>query len=91
MGRFIDIAAPGVDILTVAPQGKYQRSTGTSMAAAHLSGVMALLKAYQRDYSPSQLNQTAKDLGRRGRDIEYGNGLVNASAALRQLGAPLPY
>ena len=91
MGRFIDIAAPGVDILTLAPQGKYQRSTGTSMAAAHLSGVMALLKEYQRDYSPSQLNQTAIDLGRRGRDIEYGNGLVNASAALRQLGAPLPY
>ena len=90
-GRFIDIAAPGVNVLTTAPQGKYQRSTGTSMAAAHLSGVMALLKGYQRSYKPSQLNLTAIDLGRRGRDIEFGNGLVNASAALRQLGAPLPY
>ena len=90
-GRFIDIAAPGVDILTLAPQGKYQRSTGTSVAAAHLSGVMALLKEYRRDYQSSQLNQTAIDLGRRGKDIEFGNGLVNASAALRLLGAPLPY
>jgi len=90
-GRFIDIAAPGVDILTLAPQGKYQKSTGTSMAAAHLSGVMALLKEYQRDYEPNQLNQTALDLGRPGRDIEYGSGLVNASAALRQLGAPLRF
>lgn len=90
-GRFIDIAAPGVDILTLAPQGRYQRSTGTSMAAAHISGVMALLKEYRRNYKSPQLNQTAIDLGRRGRDIEFGSGLVNASAALRQLGAPLPY
>ncbi len=90
-GRFIDIAAPGVNILTLAPQGKFQLSTGTSMAAAHLSGVMALLKEYERNYQPTQLNQTAIDLGVPGRDIEYGNGLVNASAALRQLGAPLPF
>lgn len=90
-GRFIDIAAPGVGILTLAPQGRLQKSTGTSMAAAHLSGVMALMKEYRRNYKPSQLNQTAIDLGAPGRDIEFGNGLVNASAALRQLGAPLPY
>jgi len=90
-GQFIDISAPGVNILTLAPQGRYQRSTGTSMAAAHLSGVMALLKEYQHDYKPTQLNQTAIDLGSPGKDIEYGIGLVNASAALRQLGARLPY
>jgi len=90
-GRFIDISAPGVDILTLAPQGKYQKSTGTSMAAAHLSGVMALLKGYSRGYKSAQLNETAIDLGDEGKDIEYGNGLVNASAALRQLGAPLPF
>ena len=90
-GRFIDIAAPGVGILTLAPQGKFQISTGTSMAAAHLSGVLALLKSYQHQYPSEQLNQTAIDLGRKGWDQEFGNGLVNASAALRLIGAPLPY
>lgn len=90
-GRFIDIAAPGVGVLTTAPNGKYQISTGTSMAAAHISGVMALLKSYRRGYSPNQLSRTAYDLGRRGRDDAFGHGLVNASAALRELGAPLPY
>ena len=90
-GRFIDIAAPGVGILTLAPKGKFQISTGTSMAAAHLSGVLAILKSYQHQYEYEQLNKTAIDLGREGWDQEYGNGLVNASAALRQLGAPLPY
>lgn len=90
-GWFIDIAAPGVGVLTTAPNGKYQISTGTSMAAAHISGVMALLKSYRRNYSPNQLKNTAYDLGRRGRDDAFGHGLVNASAALRELGAPLPY
>ena len=61
------------------------------MAAAHISGVMALLKSYRRNYSPNQLRSTAYDLGRRGRDDAFGYGLVNASAALRELGAPLPY
>lgn len=90
-GRFIDIAAPGVGVLTTAPNGKYQISTGTSMAAAHVSGVMALMKSYRRNYSPNQLRSTAYDLGRRGRDDAFGYGLINASAALRKLGAPLPY
>lgn len=88
-GRFIDIAAPGVNILTTAPQGKYQVSTGTSMAAAHISGAMALLKSYDRRFTASQLNRTSTDLGQRGRDDEFGNGLVNVSEALRQLGAPI--
>lgn len=88
-GRFIDIAAPGVNILTTAPQGKYQVSTGTSMAAAHISGAMALLKSYDRRFTAAQLNRTSTDLGQRGRDDEYGNGLVNVSEALRQLGAPI--
>ena len=90
-GRFIDIAAPGVGVLTTAPEGKYQISTGTSMAAAHVSGVMALMKSYRRGYSPNQLRNTAYDLGRRGRDDAFGYGLVNASAALREIGAPLAY
>ncbi|PID45978.1 MAG: peptidase S8 and S53 subtilisin kexin sedolisin [Proteobacteria bacterium] len=89
-GRFIDIAAPGVSVLTTAPNGKYQVSTGTSIAAAHISGVMALLKSYRKDYSPNQLNSTAHDLGRRGRDDAFGYGLVDAGAALRKIGAPLP-
>lgn len=90
-GRFIDIAAPGVGVLTTAPNGRYQISTGTSMAAAHISGVMALLKSYRRGYQPQSLNRTAYDLGQEGRDDAFGHGLVNASAALRELGAPLPF
>jgi len=42
--QYVAIAAPGVDILVPAPDGGYQITTGTSVAAAHISGVVALLK-----------------------------------------------
>ena len=42
-GKYISVAAPGVDILVPAPEGDYQLTTGTSVAAAEVSGIVALL------------------------------------------------
>src|SRR5262245_2823180 len=42
-GPQIAVAAPGVNILEPAPSDAYQVTTGTSVAAAHVSGVAALL------------------------------------------------
>lgn len=42
-GKYIRIAAPGVSVLAAAPNGSYGFSTGTSIAAAHVSGVVALM------------------------------------------------
>ncbi len=39
------IIAPGRDILTLQPGGRYGFATGSSMAAAHVTGVVALLHA----------------------------------------------
>jgi serine protease len=61
---------------------------GTSMAAPHVSAVAALVIASRvigRDPSPTEiadrLEQTARDLGRPGRDDIYGWGLVDATSA----------
>jgi len=82
-GRFIDYAAPGVDVLTTAPGGKYTLATGTSLSSAHLSGIVALLLSEKRGQSiDTTLTKTAVDLGKPGRDQEYGDGLVSASRAL---------
>ena len=42
-GTHIAVAAPGVNILAAAPNGSYQMQSGTSFAAAQVSGIAALL------------------------------------------------
>lgn len=82
-GQFIDYAAPGVNILTLAPKGKYKLATGTSISSAHVSGVAALLLSRKGSQNINKiLKQTAVDLGKPGRDQEYGDGLISASRAL---------
>lgn len=86
-GDYIDLAAPGVGILTTAPRGSYQVSSGTSLATAHVSGVVALLLSLNRQqFNPSVLTRTAADLGKPGVDSDYGHGLVNVGQALNALG-----
>lgn len=58
--------------------------SGTSMAAPHVSGVVALMKALAPGLSPAQVEQLLKDTaaGGFGCGTGCGAGLVNAQAAL---------
>lgn len=64
------------------------------MAAAHVSGVAALLIANGIANTPDgvreALEYTAEDKGMAGWDIEYGWGIVDAFAALQQKPSPGP-
>lgn len=47
-GAGIDVAAPGVDILSTAPRNKYKKMSGTSMASPYVAGVVARYIAKNR-------------------------------------------
>jgi subtilisin family serine protease len=86
-GDYIAVAAPGVDVLVPGLEGTYQLTTGTSVAAAEVSGVAALLIERNPALKPADIRRilmrTAKDLGPKGRDRDFGAGLVNAFQAVR--------
>src|SRR5262249_43091001 len=86
-GSKIDVAAPGVDILSLRAAGvsamfpvgtQYQRLTGTSMASPHVSALAALVLSHQPQLTAEQVRQAirlgADDLGDPGPDNSYGYG-----------------
>jgi filamentous hemagglutinin family protein len=90
-GTQVSVSAPGVDILAPAPDEAYQMTTGTSIATAHISGVVALMLERDPALPPAEvrriLEATATDLGPKGKDKQFGWGLVNPQKALEAVTA----
>lgn len=59
----VDIAAPGKEIYSTLPNGRYGYMTGTSQATAFVSGVAALIMAHNRDYKATQVAKYIKNTG----------------------------
>jgi subtilisin family serine protease len=80
-----ELVAPGVTIRTADRYGTFQVATGTSEAAPHVAGALALLLAAHpgltADQQASALEAGAMDLGATGPDGTYGNGLLDVLAA----------
>jgi serine protease len=97
-GDWVDLAAPGWDILGEEPRGVcadpsdphpadcYFIGAGTSFAAPLVSGVTALLRTKFPSWTPAQIRNrlewTARDAGPTGFDPFYGYGVLDAYAAL---------
>jgi thermitase len=79
--RDVEIAAPGVDILSLAPGNRYRTMSGTSMATPHVAGAAALLWAGLPHPTAASvraaLDRSTRDAGPRGRDRDYGFGVLD--------------
>ena len=86
-GKYVSVSAPGVDILVPAPENTYQITTGTSVAAAEVSGIVALLLERNPKLTPADvrriLQSSARRLGAGERDDNFGSGLIDPLKALQ--------
>ena len=88
-GDWVDVAAPGFNIYSELPQNQYGYKTGTSAAAAHVSGIAALVFSVAED---GNTNGTVNDEVRWAIENSctsiaadgVGNGLVNAFQAVTE-------
>ncbi len=86
-GAYVDVAAPGVRILSTVPGSRYAKMSGTSMATPFVAGVVTLvMSAGQKFNSAAELkfllSETAEDVGKPGRDQSYGYGLIKPGSML---------
>jgi subtilisin family serine protease len=95
-GAYVDVAAPGVRIAGPAPAGRgflFSEEGGTSFAAAYVSGVAALVRAYHPELTPDEvadrITQTAEHPADRW-NPEVGFGVVDPARAVGALRVESP-
>ncbi len=81
-GIYPDLVAPGVKVRSAWPGGTRKNLRGTSMAAPHVAGTVALMRSRRPQTTAAEianiLRTAAVDLGEPGPDYVYGYGLVDA-------------
>jgi subtilisin family serine protease len=91
---FPELVAPGVNVRSSDLFGLYTQQTGTSLAAPHVAGALALLlDAYPNlgvDAQEDALETGAVDLGTAGPDNTFGYGRLDVLAAYESIAPPSP-
>ena len=85
-GRYVLAAAPGVNILAPVTGQGFDYLSGTSFAAAHVTGVIALMMERNPRLTAQDVRRilvdAAHDLGEAGQDSNFGAGLTDAYGSL---------
>ncbi|MBT3154903.1 type VII secretion-associated serine protease mycosin [Streptomyces sp. CHD11] len=91
-GDFVDVAAPGVDMISTVPRGGHCSDNGTSFSAPYVAGVAALIKAkhptWTRRQIVAQIEHTA-ERATAGHDRLVGWGVVDPVRALTEDDRPI--
>jgi subtilisin len=90
IGSEVELAAPGVSINSTNLGGGYSKKSGTSTAAPHVAGALALAIVAGNGNPRGTLSSTADDLEPAGKDNQFGYGMVNAEAASSGSGSTPP-
>lgn len=94
--RNVDIFAPGVQVYSTIPEGKYAKFSGTSMAAPSAAGVAAIVRSYYPKLSASQVKHILMNSGTKldievmrpgSRSMDNPNGIKVPFADLSVTGA----
>ncbi|MBN1853071.1 MAG: S8 family serine peptidase, partial [Pirellulales bacterium] len=89
----VDLAAPGVDILSTLPNNTYGTLSGTSMAAPHVAGVLAMVRELHPEWTYQQVIHqvlTATDPIAALQGVLVTGGRLNAAAAIGDPEPPPP-
>ncbi|GAA3819913.1 type VII secretion-associated serine protease mycosin [Streptomyces coacervatus] len=90
-GDFVDVAAPGVDMVSTVPKGGQCSADGTSFAAPYVAGVAALLKEKHPGWKASQIATRIEETAQRpsrGPNRYIGWGVIDPVAALSDDSTP---
>lgn len=93
-GEFVDVAAPGVDMVSTVPGGGHCADNGTSFSAPYVAGVAALIKAKHRDWTQEQITAQIMQTAERsipGHDRLVGWGVVDPVRALTEDDKPIDH
>ncbi|KUL25468.1 type VII secretion-associated serine protease mycosin [Streptomyces regalis] len=91
-GEFVDVAAPGVDMVSTVPGGGHCADNGTSFSAPYVAGVAALIKAKHRDWTQEQITAQIMQTAERsipGHDRLVGWGVIDPVRALTEDDKPI--
>ena len=83
----VDVLAPGETITSSVPQGRFADEAGTSMAAPHVAGAVAVLRSGSPRATPDQIEAALKGTGKRVVDPESrrASPRIDVAAALERL------
>lgn len=91
-GDFVDVAAPGVDMISTVPGGGHCADSGTSFAAPYVAGLAALIKSKHASWTPRQITAQIQQTAERsvaGHDRLVGWGVADPTRALTDDDHPL--